>query len=50
MILEEEKGRERKRQKEREGERNIKVREKHQSVVSPTCDNQGSNLQPRYVP
>ena len=31
---------------EREREKNIHVREKHQSVVSLTCPDQGSSLQP----
>ena len=34
--------------KEREG--NIDVTEKHQSVSSCMCPNQGSNLKPRHVP
>ena len=33
-----------------ERERNIDVRQKHQSVASPTLPDQGLNLQPRHVP
>ena len=46
LILEREEGGER----EKEGERNIDVREKHQSVASCMRPDQGSNPQPRYVP
>ena len=42
-FREREGGREREREKERD------VRDKHQSVASPKCPDQGSNLQPRYV-
>ena len=38
------------REKERERERNIHVREKHRLVTSHMHPDQGSNLQPRYVP
>ena len=34
----------------RKRERNIDVREKHQSVASYKCPHWGSNLQPRHVP
>ena len=33
----------------KEKQRNIKVREKHQSVASRMCPDQELNLQPRYV-
>ena len=36
--------------REKETERNIVVREKHQSVASRTCPNQGLDPQPRHVP
>ena len=36
--------------KEKERERNIDVREKHQSVACCTHPDWGLNLQPRYVP
>ena len=36
--------------KEKERERNISVREKHQSVASCKHLDKGSNLQPRYMP
>ena len=35
---------------EKERERIINVREKHRSVVSCTCPDWGTNLQPRHVP
>ena len=35
---------------ERQNERNVNVREKHQLVTSHRCPDQGLNLQPRYVP
>ena len=37
-------------EREEERERNIGVREKHQSVFSHMCPIQGPNLQPRHVP
>ena len=40
----------RERGREGERERNISVWEKHWSVASRTCPNQGPNLQPRHVP
>ena len=36
--------------REKETERNINVREKHQLVATHTCPNQGLNPQPRHVP
>ena len=36
--------------REKERERNITVREKHWSVASLTCPDQGPNLQPSHVP
>ena len=36
--------------RKKEGERNIDVREKHQSVASHTCPDLGLNPQPRLVP
>ena len=36
--------------REKEMKRNISVREKHWSVASGACPNQGPNLQPRHVP
>ena len=41
---------ERREGREKERERNIDVREKHQSVYSHTCPNLGPGLHPRYVP
>ena len=35
---------------EKKRERNIAVRQKHQSIAFQTCPNQGPNPQPRYVP
>ena len=40
----------RKEGRKREGERNIGVRKKHQSVASPVRPDQGLNPQPKYVP
>ena len=36
--------------REGERERNIKLREKHPSVASPTCPDGGPNLQFRHMP
>ena len=48
-LVERERGRgERDRVKQRE--RNMDVREKHRSVASRTCPDQGWNPQPTYVP
>ena len=48
-LVERERGRgERDRVKQRE--RNMDVREKHRSVASRTCPDQGWNPQPMYVP
>ena len=41
--------RDRRRKGERE-ERNIDVREKHQSAASQLCPKTGLNLQPRHIP
>ena len=45
-----ERGRGGERERERDGERNIDMREKHRSVASRMCPDRGSNLQPRFVP
>ena len=36
--------------REREGERNIDMKEKHLLVASCMCPDQGPTLQPRHVP
>ena len=36
--------------KEKERERNMDMKEKHQSVVSLACPDQEPNLKPRHVP
>ena len=41
---------ERERERKRKGEREIDVREKHQSIASYMYPDWGLNLQPRYVP
>ena len=40
----------RERGREREMERNIDVREKHQSLASCMCSDWGPNPQPKHVP
>ena len=37
-------------EREKEGERNIDVREKHRSIASRMCPAQGPNLKSRHVP
>ena len=40
----------RERRRERERKTDVDVREKHLSVASHTCPDQGLNLKPRHVP